>query len=402
MNRLSSLGLRELLFLAVISLCCLFAFGGGGCFDDIEDELRKAREQALFELDKAINNLSNDLNSWKFVLQDLENKLAHDVQQTLRGDVTQLLRMGIGAAGSQIVCVMDAIPKRILRGLQVARARFLGEAIPLLEPTICMTSMSVIDLALSPERRKEIIYNGYDILNDPLTLQAVLRKSNGEELVLTNRLHKNTDYQFTINLAGLLDNFLDDFLLLAVKFDNKKDLSQIAIQPKIPKPPQTREVLASISPITYVPPHTQGDAEFEGHGPRVTISVYIYRQPRYAYLKVYMMASETMSDWTTAKGWSSEHRIYDAPAGWHIKSINGKTAWAPALVYTDSNWRDDIFNIDLGQLTVTGDTDGHEAGTRTKVNIKFSYRVPIVIEEDVAGLIVLPINEELQITQAKY
>jgi hypothetical protein len=82
---------------------------------------------------------------------------------------------------------MDAIPKRIIRGLQVLKARFLGENTPLLEPTICQISKEVIDLDAPQESRREVLYFGYDI-EDNSALQALLLKENGEEHNITNRL----------------------------------------------------------------------------------------------------------------------------------------------------------------------------------------------------------------------
>lgn len=384
---------------AVVIVCLATVTFMSGC--DILDNVDRIKEETLYELDKAINLLSQDMASWQFVLQDLQGKFTHDLQQTIRGEVSQLLKKGIGAAGSEVLCVVDSVPRRMLRGLEVIKVRYLNQNPPPLEPTICQTSMDVLDLNLEPLQRKEIVYYGYDVVESS-GLEAVLRKTSGEEYPLSNRLNRQTGYQFTVNLAGLDDGILVDHLLLAVKLE-KQDLSQIAIQPKIKRPPKTREDWASIAPITYVPPHTNGDRDFDGNGPNVRVNAFLFMRPDHLYLRVYMKVSEDAPDWTTAEGWSAEHRFYNAPPGWHIKSIGGKTAWNPLVKYTDVNIEPDRFNTDLGQVIIVGDTDGDEAGTLTRVDIaRFIYRVPVLLEENVPGLVAFSPDEHIQLMKAQF
>ncbi|MEL6674540.1 MAG: hypothetical protein AAFR61_20185, partial [Bacteroidota bacterium] len=171
------------------------------------------------------------------------------------------------------------------------------------------------------------------------------------------------------------------FRALAVSFDGN-EMSRINIQKKDDVTPELRTVYITPSSFSFLPPHTRGDREFKGNGPQVRISTYLYKNSRQAYLRVYMKAEETKSDWTTAEGTSSRHYFYNAPTGWHIKKIDGQNSFPGVVEYLDTDTQDDIFNTTLGQFVVVGDTKGHEAGTRTGVSIKFSYRVPIVIEKD--------------------
>jgi hypothetical protein len=72
--------------------CCSFFLYGGGCisFGPCED-LDKIREETIFELDKAINLIGQESSLWRGTLEDLRRKFTHDIQQTIRNDVTELL-----------------------------------------------------------------------------------------------------------------------------------------------------------------------------------------------------------------------------------------------------------------------------------------------------------------------
>jgi hypothetical protein len=68
----------------------------------------------------------------------------------------------------------------------------------------------------------------------------------------------------------------------------------------------------------------KGDREFDGNGPRITSSVTLAVSPdkRSIVAKIRFKAEETKSDWSTTEAeW--ERKVYDAPAGRMIASIEG-------------------------------------------------------------------------------
>ncbi len=68
---------------------------------------------------------------------------------------------------------------------------------------------------------------------------------------------------------------------------------------------------------TFVPPHTRGDEEFGGNGPRVLCRVrlsVIGIQNNILQSEIYMKAEETRPDGSTAEG-TDTHVVYTAPAG---------------------------------------------------------------------------------------
>ena len=128
--------------------------------------------------------------------------------------------------------------------------------------------------------------------------------------------------------------------------------------------------------IEYIPPHTRGDKEFGGHGPRVWCNVEIsVRNQTEIWAEVYMKAKEIRGDGTTAEG-TETFRIYthDRP----IREILSDTS--SDTYYVDNDHAEDVVTMGGGDLVkefvFVGDTRGSEAGTRTGVVINFN---PIMI-----------------------
>lgn len=125
-------------------------------------------------------------------------------------------------------------------------------------------------------------------------------------------------------------------------------------------------------PIEYIPPHTRGDREFDGHGPRIWCNVDVgVRNQREIWANVQMTARETRSDWTTAQG-TEAFRIYthDRPIR-EIVSDQSSSAF-----FEDSDHEEDVIHNGGGELVrefvFVGDTRGDEAGTRTGVVLNFN------------------------------
>lgn len=118
--------------------------------------------------------------------------------------------------------------------------------------------------------------------------------------------------------------------------------------------------------MTFTPPHTRGDKDFSGNGPRVVVDAWVEHDGTNVYFAVKMHAEETKSDWTTATG-MTKSLMYSAPIGRRITGISGTTNWSGLVSYYDSNHEVDKFNTSLGPVSVFGDHRGDDAGTYTKV-----------------------------------
>jgi hypothetical protein len=132
---------------------------------------------------------------------------------------------------------------------------------------------------------------------------------------------------------------------------------------------------------TFMPTDLRrGDAEFNGNGPCIKLQIDLTLRDGATRLvaKIQMTAWECNADdlptgdGTTVNG-STEIELFRAGSGERIVGFNAQ----PSLPheYHDSNTADDPFsfggNSPVEQLIFTGDTNGSEAGTRTKVVIYF-------------------------------
>lgn len=118
--------------------------------------------------------------------------------------------------------------------------------------------------------------------------------------------------------------------------------------------------------FTYTPPHTRGDKDFNGNGPRVVVDAWVEHDDTQIYFVTKMIAEETKPDNTTAEG-TTRSLMYSAPVGRRITSLGGETKWPGIVSYYDSNHNVDKFDTPLGPVSVFGDHKGDDAGTYTKV-----------------------------------
>ena len=374
--------MKRSIFIRSLLLMVLLAGSVTACqrIDRVIDEIKNTREQTLFSIDEAITSIQNAPANWEQTLSRLESQLADDLQETIREDVQLLINRSVGASTTGVVCVMDAVPGRVIHSLESLRSKLLGGELTALPPTICITSHNVINLNQDKVKRMEVIYYGYDFDNRS-GFSVYLLGNNNTKISMQTHMAFQSDYQFTIDLSTFSDIDMEAYKSLVVEYQGT-ELSRIIIQQKTVPPPLTQTVYITPNSFSYMPPHVRGDREFDGNGPNVRVSTYIYRNSRQAYMRVYMRAEETKSDWTTASGTSDRFYFYTAPNGWHIKEILGVTSFPGIVEYLDEDISDDIFNTTLGQYTVVGDSQGDDAGTSTQVSINFAYKVPIVIEED--------------------
>jgi hypothetical protein len=152
--------------------------------------------------------------------------------------------------------------------------------------------------------------------------------------------------------------------------------------------------LNKIKTAFYVPPHTHGDSDFDGHGPNVNCSVNlaVSEDKKQLIAKVYMKAIETQNDWTTCEG-ATDFVIFSCTGNQTIEQIN-----LPAssnATYTDTDHDEDFVVAGVGETNTLaqnsnwqlvkknvndlvdfyrfiGDTEGDEAGTKTGVEVFFN------------------------------
>jgi hypothetical protein len=148
-------------------------------------------------------------------------------------------------------------------------------------------------------------------------------------------------------------------------------------------PPETRIVTVPINAFRFHPHRTEGDCEFNAHGPDVTLRAKLTARLDSLLVGVYMKARETVADWSTAEDSVSYH-VYTAPSGWRISRID-VTPNPCQKQYRDTNH---AYHIDAcGWVTFAsvGDTDGPDicntTADDTHVDVTFQP-VNVVIVRD--------------------
>ncbi|WP_437595691.1 hypothetical protein [Sorangium sp. So ce590] len=130
--------------------------------------------------------------------------------------------------------------------------------------------------------------------------------------------------------------------------------------------------LVGLSTGFYVPPRVGGDAEYDGHGPSVSLQVELsVFNGNELWAAVYMDALETKSNWTRAAG-TAWYRLHTASRP--IVEVVSPVEFSHS--YTDTDHAHDIFSFApeslVNKLDYVGDTKGNDAGTKTGVRVYFN------------------------------
>lgn len=135
----------------------------------------------------------------------------------------------------------------------------------------------------------------------------------------------------------------------------------------------------------FIPPLVEGDMEFAGHGPDVTVFTELQvRNENQLWAHVWMRARETRDDWTTSEG-GTDIMVFNGslhtPPITHIYDIISDRTTEDT--YRDVDHDEDVRSQSEAELVreyrVTGDTKGDEAGTRTGVSVRFN---PVTIRAE--------------------
>jgi hypothetical protein len=212
-------------------------------------------------------------------------------------------------------------------------------------------------------------YFGYDF--DLLCRKLYLEQLDGTRTDITYALDMLTHYHMTVNLSLVAITSQDvRFVLTCDEMRRSEVVSSLGIIQD-----STEEEELFLGEDTYTPPHTRGDMEFNGNGPKVwcEVSIAPINNATQLQLRIWMKAEETRSDWTTAEG-TSYDIIFTAEPGKQIKQI--LTATNDSYYYIDDDHLPDEFLGNSAGLVnkyiFVGDTAGDDAGIDTKVAIFYN------------------------------
>ena len=82
----------------------------------------------------------------------------------------------------------------------------------------------------------------------------------------------------------------------------------------------------------FIPSHTKGDKDFDGHGPNINCNVHIgiTSDRKHILASINIKASETQSDWTTSEG-EKKFFIFSCRDGQTIEKINSPVSFLSLL-----------------------------------------------------------------------
>ncbi|HEX5415569.1 MAG TPA: hypothetical protein VFZ25_07875, partial [Chloroflexota bacterium] len=272
-------GARVLVFLFVLGWLATVT----GC-NLIPQSLTDNTTIAVNDLGVGISSLDNASADWQQVLSQTRDKLVADGQSTIANEVDTELKRAVATTGSEIRCNVDFLRVRVQQSLIRIRASLLGQPVDPPEPALCDVVPLAVDVSLIPSRLNHLEFYGYDFDTTPI---QVLLDNGSSSVDVSSSLAKPTHYHMTLNLGGNGVNFGPTSQKLRLRWNNK-DISTISvIQPATPTC-QSKIVSFTHPPMTLLPPHTRGDADFSGHGPKVDASVSLTNASDHVNVKITM------------------------------------------------------------------------------------------------------------------
>jgi hypothetical protein len=326
-------------------------------------------DRTLKIIDDAIARLDNESADWQTVLQDMQAQLTSDAQSTIRNEVTQLIQRSVEAVSSNVKCIIDLVRTRVKQDLLRIRSELLNIPVPPVEPFICTSVPSAVDMSLPANKRNLVELYGFDF--DTNTKPQILLQDTNRTVDVSQFLDRPTHYLMTLNLGASGIPVNKNSQKLVLNWQSKEIATIAVIQPQTPIC-QTKSAKFTPAAVTYLPPRIgHGDADYNGHGPRVTVNVSLQNLGNKIGLKLFMDARETKSDWTEAGG-SLTKDIYVAPQGWRIDSLDSPRS--DDFHYIDTNHAPENFSGGgpVKLFVIVGDTDGADAGRSTKVDVSFN------------------------------
>ncbi|MFK7933437.1 MAG: hypothetical protein AB8G22_07995 [Saprospiraceae bacterium] len=236
------------------------------------DDISGNVDDAIRVLDNGIDRIAGESQSWRYALEEVRSTLPEGFHN-IKEEIGMLLNEGLGASTSSVICIVDAIPKRMIRGLEGVKASLLGFDSAPAPPTVCQTSMAIIDLNLPEFSRRKLVLNGYDFTNWEFLKLELFALDANETMDITTRLTKQSNYQYTINLAGI-DDLLLKYHSLRVVFNNEI-ISEFAL---IKENAAERRMLDFVPAdlLQFCPDHIAGDDKLGSDDTRVKVNAEIF------------------------------------------------------------------------------------------------------------------------------
>jgi hypothetical protein len=344
------------------------SLSGPACnLSKVVDPIVNSTNAAVAAIDDATSKITAVSGSWQQVLQGTLTQLTGDAQSTVRNEIQTLLDNSIAAVQVGVQCTVDFVGRRVLQVLQEIKAELLGSTAPTPQPFVCSSAPTAVEFAAWQQNRvPTVTLTGFD-LKVPLQVQLV--QTTGTTTV-PNVLAEISPYQASINLGATGLKLTPQTQRISVQTTATPPVELSAINVVQPQPVICVEKDISPefpSPISFVPQQlTQGDGEFDGHGPHIALTIDLFPINSDIHYSVAMNAIETGGDHTSISGSGSGILSLSPPlpSGFAILAINGPAT--SSADYTDTNNTDDHVKPTNGgpvsEFVFVGDTDSSDFG----------------------------------------
>ena len=353
------------LITAVGAALLVSSCGFDRAIDTVTDTVTDTRTATVNALNDAIDSLNANSAAWQSVLQDTMNKLTDAAQATVRNEIANVASRSIAQAGVEFRCNADFVGDRVRQALVRIKAQFLGQSVPPVQPGFCQVVPIAVDRDAVPAHVKQLEFYGYDFeaaTNLRVFLEGRKVTQQDGRLDVTSKLDRPTHYAMTLKFGATGVQLTDTSQRFVLEWEGRQISTVAVIQPQTPVC-ESRIVRLPLTRVTYVPPHTRGDGEFDGNGPVVDARVNLLVRPQSIDARVYMKAQETSSDWTTAEG-TKVFPLFKPGPDWQIDGVVEDTVTTHH--YVDTNTTDDSFDKGSGtavkRFVFVGDTDEQRGG----------------------------------------
>lgn len=342
------------------------------------DQFRLFREQSIFEINSASQQIASGIGDVSQVLENLERNLPKEIRSTLTFDVPFIIDAAVGEGIIGGLCLIDAASSKALYLLEVMKSEIItGEPVPLPDPFICHTSVGAINLNQDRNQRDILEFTGYNLFLDR-KFSAAFFTASGDSIPVP--VGRPNQYRVASNVSNLDDNTLKSFNYLSLYYDGKP-ISSLFVVKKHQEPPITKLAPKQIPGFIAAYPIAKTGDTYITLPSKVSVNITFGHDRKRAWVDMNMIVDEDQGLFhkvTHAIGKSTRNYYYTAPQGWHIKKLTGQNIYDFHTFY-DVTKEDDIRYTLFGQLTVKAMNS--QAGSTTSGLLNFGNNVPDILLE---------------------
>lgn len=337
--------------------------------------------EAIKLLDQTAVRIADESNDWRDELKrgiDLAEDLPEEVRSLVKNELSLTLDHAIQATSSEVRCNVQFVRDLIKGDIQRLIAQLKQQKIKRPDPTICTISPDQVDIGLPPNERQTLTYSGYNFPLDPQDGIITVELQEGNQTIdISDHLEVLSGFGMVLDMGTTGAQLTLDSKAIRLIWDERR----ISSVPVIQSTCEIKEETFKPKKHTFTPPHTAGDRDFKGHGPKVTIDFRLLTRNNRVSGLLSMVAEEEHADGSIA-GDGTEIRgidessgldnLYNPEPGWEIIRVVGTRR--AEFEYWDDNTEDDVKEFASGpvrRFTVIGNTKGNDVG-ETSVTIVFN------------------------------